>query len=487
MKMLKKISQYVKFLGSEVLDFCIQDDSEIKKVTSDSRQAFEKSVFCAVKGVKIDGNDFVADVIAQGADAVLSEKKYEEYKNFIQVADDRLAYSESVRFFYDEPDKKLKLLGVTGTNGKTTCVYLLCRLLQELQKKTAFFTTIEHFDGEKREKSDCTTPDAGLFFDFADRAVCNDSEYLAMECSSHAVSQKRLGKAEFKVVLFTNMSGEHLDYYGNMQNYFEAKKELFMKHIASDGTAVVNIDDEYGAKLIDALNGNNKKVLTFGFADGADFRMTEKGDDFFLNGRKLKSSLIGRHNFYNISGVVAMLAVLGFDFCECLDILRERDIKIPGRLEKIELGTHGTAFVDYAHTDDALKNVLSILRMECSRRKGRLICVFGCGGDRDRSKRPRMGKVVSENADEFIVTSDNPRHEKIHDIINEILAGCVKNPLSAEEDRRTAIRKAVSIACENDIILVAGKGHEKEQQIGDVKIHFDDCEELRNALREYEL
>ncbi|MBR1966844.1 MAG: UDP-N-acetylmuramoyl-L-alanyl-D-glutamate--2,6-diaminopimelate ligase [Lentisphaeria bacterium] len=487
MRQVKKISSYISFLGEDVKDFCIQNDFEVDKITSDSRQASEKSVFCAVKGVKCDGNDFIDNALTGGASAVLSMEKHDECKNFIQVFDDRMAYSEMQRFFYGEPDCSLKLIGVTGTNGKTTSVYLFYNLLRELQKKTAFFTTINNYDGKKWQDSDCTTPDAGVLFEFMARARHEMAEFLAMECSSHALSQKRLGKSRFQVVLFTNLTGDHLDYYGTMTNYFEAKKELFLQHTVNDGTAVVNIDDEYGRKLVGDLKENKINVTTFGFAEDADFKMTEIKTEFFINGSKLQSSLFGRHNFYNITGVVAALASLGFEFEKCLEILRDKNISIPGRLEKIELGSHGTAFVDYAHTDDALKQVLEILRQESCRRKGRLICVFGCGGDRDRSKRSRMGRVVSELADEFIVTSDNPRHEKAEDIINEILAGSVKKPFCIDPDRRSAIRTAVEFASGNDIILVAGKGHEKNQQIGDVKMPFDDCEELKNAIMEREI
>ena len=204
-------------------------------------------------------------------------------------------------------------------------------------------------------------------------------------------------------------------------------------------------------------------------------------DEFVLNGKIIKSSLFGKHNFYNIAGVLASLCALGFELEKMSEILQRKNIRVPGRLEKIELGIHGTAFVDYAHTDDALFNVLSILKQETARRKSRLICVFGCGGDRDKTKRPRMGKVVSELADSFIVTSDNPRHENPQDIINDILAGCEAEPFAVSIDRREAILQAVSNACQNDIILVAGKGHEKEQQIGDEKIYFNDCEELMKA------
>ena len=476
-----KFSQLADFLGTLVIDKKIYDDFELSAITSNSSAVEANSLFCAVKGVNIDGNSFAEQAFANGAAGIISTLPYEG-KNCIQVTDDRLAYSEAMRFFHGEPDRKLNFIGVTGTNGKTTSVYCMYELLRELGRETAILTTIISHDGRECRESDCTTPDARLIFDFCSRAVVNGCDFLAMECSSHALSQKRTGRVKFKTAIFTNLTEEHADYHLNMENYFAAKKLLFTENLASDGTAVVNIDDVYGARLADELRNRGAKTVTFGFAENADMKMQIIDNKFVLNGEELEFSLFGKHNFYNITGVLTALQTLGFDFKIMLDILRRKNIRVPGRLEKIDLGIHGTAFVDYAHTPDALYNVLNILKKESVCRNGRLICVFGCGGNRDRTKRPHMGKIVSELADEFIVTSDNPRNEAQEAIIGEILIGCVKEPLAVECDRRTAIEKAVREAGDCDIILVAGKGHEKYQQTGDKKIYFDDCEELQKAL-----
>lgn len=476
-----KFSRIAEFLRPLVIDEKITEDFEIESVTSNSMQICRNSLFCAVKGVNVDGNNFAQAAFDNGAGGIISQHGYEG-KNYIKVTDDRLAYSEAVRFFYGEPDKNLNIIGVTGTNGKTTTVYCLCELLRKLGQKSAAWTTIANFDGKNHNESSCTTPDAGVLFDFCSRAVQNGSDFLAMECSSHALSQKRLGKAVCKAAIFTNLTQDHADYHLNMENYYAAKKMLFTQNLASDGSAIINIDDAYGARLADELKKQGVKIVTFGFAENAYMKMQIIDNEFVLNGEKVKTSLSGRHNFYNITGVLTALQTLGFDLKNMLDILRGNNISVPGRLEKIELGSHGTAFVDYAHTPDALYNVLTILRAETVRRKGRLICVFGCGGNRDRTKRPHMGKIVSELADDFIVTSDNPRNEKPQDIIGEILTGCVREPLVVECDRRKAIEFAVRHARQNDIILVAGKGHEKYQQTGETKIYFDDCEELKKCV-----
>ena len=473
-----KFSQYADFLEPLIIRKNIVNDFEVALVVSNSAKVEKNSIFCAVKGVSVDGNTFVEDALKRGAGGIISTA---EYDNAIQVCDDRLAYSEAMRFFYGEPDKRASFLGVTGTNGKTTTVYLFFYLLRELGRNPAFFSTVNNFDGREFHDSDCTTPDAGVLFEFSDRAVNNGADFLLFECSSHALSQKRMGKAAFTAAIFTNLTGDHIDYHGSMENYFAAKKILFIENLAADGTAVINIDDAVGRELAFELKNAKRKVVTFGFADDADLKMQMIDNEFVLNGKKLKTSLFGRHNFYNISGVLGALLSLGFDFDRMLEILRTGNINVPGRLEKIDLGEHGTAFVDYAHTDDALRNVLSILKVETERRRSRLICVFGCGGNRDKNKRPRMGRVVSELADEFIVTSDNPRDEEPQDINNSILEGCIRPPFAVMIDRYKAIAQAVAMAGKDDIILVAGKGHEKEQIIKNVKYHFDDCEVLKEC------
>lgn len=479
MRNSKKFSQYAEFLTGIVEKKSVKDDFEVVQVVSDSGKVLPGALFCAVKGVKNDGNLFIPAAVERGATGVIGRDAAQCGKNFIQVSEDRLAYSEAVRYFYDEPDKDLKLFGVTGTNGKTTSVYLFFHLLKLLGHNPALFSTVENFDGLDFKKSSCTMPDAGELFAFCRRSFDNGADYMLCECSSHALAQKRVGRAEFQAAIFTNLTGDHLDYHNTMEDYFTAKKVLFTENLASDGIAVVNIDDVYGAELAGELAAAGKNVVTFGFSPDAAMRMEEDEKGFIFAGRRIESSLTGRHNFYNISGVLSVLCSSGFALAECVSLLKKNPLNVPGRLEKIDLHSHGTAFVDYAHTDDALKNVLQILRRETAALNGRLICVFGCGGNRDRSKRPRMGRVVSEFADEFIVTSDNPRDEEPEDIINEILVGCIRKPYCISVEREEAIKSAVALARANDIVLVAGKGHEKEQIIKGGKIYFDDCEILR--------
>ena len=318
-----KFSQLADLLSDYVIDKNICSDFEISSVTSNSAKVVENSLFCAVKGVNIDGNDYAEAALLNGAGGIISSRKYSG-KNFIQVNDDRMAYSEAVRFFHGEPDRKFKLLGVTGTNGKTTSVYLFFELLRELGKTPAIFTTVENFDGREWNESNCTTPDAGVLFEFSSRAVGSGADFLALECSSHALSQKRLGSAEFQTAIFTNLTGDHLDYHCSMENYFAAKKILFTENLASDGTAVINIDDTYGMKLADELRLQNIKTLTFGFAENADMKMQIIDNEFVLNHVKIKSSLFGKHNFYNIAGVLASLCALGFELEKMSEILQRK-------------------------------------------------------------------------------------------------------------------------------------------------------------------
>lgn len=482
--MIKKLkfSQYAEFLAPLTVKKNILNDFDVFSVVSNSSKAAADSLFCAVKGVNADGNEYISDALQKGAGGLISALKYENV-NSLQVVDDRLAYSEAQRFFYNEPDRNLQLIGITGTNGKTTGVYILFSLLSELGAAAAMFTTVENFDGVDFNESDCTTPEAGKFFEFCRRSADNGAEFLAMECSSHALSQKRLGCCRFQAAIFTNLTGDHLDYHLNMDNYFAAKKILFERNLAPDGTAVINIDDIWGRKLAQELKNASYRVTTFGFDRSADLIMSCTDHTFRLNGKNVESSLFGTHNFYNITGVLGALSALGFDLDRCLEVLKRKKISVPGRLEMVDLGVHGKAFVDYAHTDDALKNVLTILKMAAVKQRGRVICVFGCGGNRDKTKRPRMGRVVSELADIFILTSDNPRDEEPEDILKEISAGCLREPFAIEADRAEAIAAAVEIASANDIILVAGKGHEKTQEIKGEKLFFDDKKELEKYIQ----
>ncbi len=450
-----------------------------KRVCNDSRQVTPGAVFAAVDGANCDGHAFIPEAVRRGAVKIVHSRDLPEYLPGIEyekVPDTYAYYAEYCRKKYRCPDEKLDLFGVTGTNGKTTTVYILRHLLSSC----GMLSTVEYFDGVSAVPAKWTTPEPEVLFGELDRMRRNGMKRAAMELSSHALSQSRLGDARFAAAIFTNFTGDHLDFHRTMDNYFEAKKMLFSRHLRPDGTAVINGDDPAGERFARAVPPG-RRVRIFAGADGkfsgrADYlfcitRLDGEGSSFTLNGREFRTNLIGRHNVCNLCGALAAALECGCD----AGLLAERlsvPLRVPGRLERIALPNGAEVYVDYAHTDDALGNVLKILRKTA---KGRLTAVFGCGGDRDRTKRIRMGKVAAELADKVIVTSDNPRSEDPQSIIDEILCGIPAGvPGIAEPDRAAAIELALRESAEGECILVAGKGHENYQEIGGVRHEFSD-------------
>ena len=349
-------------------------------------------------------------------------------------------------------------------------------------------STVEYRDGKTRCPSVNTTPGVARVYELLAAMRNNGLRAAAMELSSHALDQRRTAGLKLSVGIFTNLTGDHLDYHGDMERYYQAKKRMFTELLSPDGTAVVNADDAYGRRLASELKGI-RRLETFGVRGGAKWRIMNirlfvDHAEFMLASRErafdICSNLIGAHNVYNLTGAVLAALVLGTAPAALDRALRE-PVVVPGRLEVFRRSDGAAFYVDYAHTDDALKNVLSALRQLTG---GRLIVVFGAGGDRDRSKRPRMGKVAAEIADVLIVTSDNPRHESPEAIIAEVVSGIPSDAVyEVEPDRRAAIERAFRIAGPGDRVLVAGKGHEDYQEIAGVKHHFSDCEELERLLR----
>ncbi len=462
---------------------------EIREIAYASQAVAPGSLFAALRGVKADGFDFVPEALAKGAAAVLSEREKPAALDtaWIQAADAREALALLSANFFGHPSRELKVTGITGTKGKTTTAYLLESILKAAGHRTGLLGTIQYRGPGLEAVASRTTPEAPDLQRMMRTLVDNRATHCVMEVSSHALDLKRPVGVDFDVAVFTNLSGDHLDYHRTMEDYFRAKLRLFT--LGRRSMAVVNADDEWGRKLMAHLAMGG---ITYGLAPSAmvraeDYTFRDDGTRAavkFPAGRlELDSRLLGKPNLYNILAAVAAALTLNIPAPTVKEGIRSLQ-GVPGRFEKIDNSRGLHIFVDYAHTDDALRNLLETAR-KLSR--GRVIVVFGAGGDRDRSKRPRMGKAAGALADWSIITSDNPRSEDPLEIIRDIEAGIHNNGgerYEIEPDRRAAIEKALRQGREGDYILVAGKGHEDYQIIKDRVTHFDDAEIIREILRE---
>jgi UDP-N-acetylmuramoyl-L-alanyl-D-glutamate--2,6-diaminopimelate ligase len=468
-------------------------DAPATDVTHDSRQAGAGALFVAIRGLTMDGHRFVDDVLRRGAVGIISESEAPSgfQGSWIQVANARAALAQAAAVINGNPSHKLKLVGITGTNGKTTTTYLTFALAEANGEKGAMLTTVEYRIGEKSEPAVRTTPEASDTNRFLREAVEEGCGMAVMETSSQAIDLHRCDALLFKVAIFTNLTRDHLDYHLTMENYFDAKKQLFDGRLGEKpASSVINIDDAWGAKLANELKANGQKVVTFSLNNPADLMAQEidvsliKGTSFTLKmpdgERRVSSPLVGKPHVYNILAAVSGALELGYDLDKILEGI-ETCVGAPGRFERVPHEGDFAVVVDYAHSDDALLNVLKTSR-ELTR--GRIITVFGCGGDRDKSKRAPMGRVAGNYSDLVIVTSDNPRTEDPLNIISQIELGLKETncPYQAISDRREAIHRAITKAKPGDVVLIAGKGHETYQIIGDDKFHFDDREIAREAL-----
>ena len=471
-------------------------DRGVTGVTHDSRQVREGALFVAIKGHTLDGHRFVDDVVRRGAAGIISE--YDPPEGFtgawLKVKDAREALAKAAAVINENPSHDLDLIGITGTNGKTTTTYLCFALAEAAGVKPAMLTTVEYRIGDKSEEAVRTTPEASDTNKFLREAVDAGCTMAAMEASSQAIDLHRCDWLRFKVAIFTNLTRDHLDYHHTMENYFDAKKKLFDGRLGEKpGSCVINIDDEWGAKLADELKAGGQRVVTFSqqpLAENADLSASDlhvsliKGTSFTLKTPKgevkITSPLVGKPHVYNMLSATAAALELGYD----LDSIKkglEKCVGAPGRFERVPHDGNFAVVVDYAHTDDALLNTLKTARELTD---GKIITVFGCGGDRDKTKRQPMGTIAGEHSDLVIITSDNPRTEDPLKIIDEIEIGVKKTGTEyiAISDRRTAIAAAISKASQNDVVIIAGKGHETYQLIGNEKFHFDDREVASEAL-----
>ena len=451
---------------------------EIADLAYDARAVVQGSLFFCVPGARADGHEFAADAIDNGAVALVVERPLDLDVPQLRVPSARAAMPIAADEFFCRPTEELQIAGVTGTNGKTTTAFLLYAILAAAGRRPGLLGTIESRVGGERRPAVRTTPEAiDLQREFREMLDAGDRS-AAVEATSHGSALGRLDRVRFSALVFTNLTQDHLDFHGTLEQYFEAKRRLFTE---ARPPAAVNVGDEHGRRLAQELRGQNE-LLTYGLGDDAELRADElelgpRGARFRADGIELETRLRGRFNVENVLGAVAAARLLGIpDDAIAYGVKELRGV--PGRFEAVDEGQPFAVLVDYAHTPDSLENVLRTAR---DLAQSRVICVFGCGGDRDRGKRPLMGRIASELADLAIVTSDNPRSEEPEAIIAEILEGA--GEAEVEPDRREAIARAIGEAAEGDVVVIAGKGHEQGQQFADRTVPFDDREVAREALR----
>lgn len=463
------------------------DGVDITGVNINSRLIEKGHLFVAMKGTQVDGHRFIANAVEFGAVAVLCEDmpaESAEGVTYVQVESTEDAVGKVATMFYGEPSKKLKLVGVTGTNGKTTIATLLYNMFTKLGHKCGLLSTVCNYIIDEKIPADHTTPDPIELNSLLARMVDAGCEYAFMECSSHAIAQKRIGGLHFAGGLFTNLTRDHLDYHKTFENYRDAKKAFF-DELPKTAFAITNADDKNGMVMVQ----NTKAVVkTYSTRTMADFkgRLLEchfEGMYLEIDGREVGVQFIGKFNLSNLLAVYGAAVMLGQKPEDILLVLSTLH-SVNGRLEPIRSPEGFTAIVDYAHTPDALKNVLNAIH-EVLNGRGNVITVCGAGGNRDKGKRPLMAQEAVAQSDRVIITSDNPRFEEPQDIINDMLAGLnalqMKKVISIA-DRREAIRTACMMANKGDVVLIAGKGHEDYQEIKGVKHHFDDHEVVREFI-----
>ncbi len=466
----------------EPLQVVGESQVEIAALNYDSRRVAEGDCFFAVVGVQSDGHNYIPQAVARGAHAVVCERLPEKLADgvcYVQVSDTNAAMAAMAAEFYDHPSRELKLVGVTGTNGKTTTATLLYDLFRLLGYRAGLISTVVYRVGEREIESTHTTPDSIRLNAMLREMVDEGCDYCFMECSSHAIVQDRIRGLHFAGGMFTNLTHDHLDYHKTFAEYLRAKK-LFFDHLPKEAFALTNIDDRNGRVMV---QNTVAAVRTLSLRSMADFRckvieMLPDGMLLRLDGEEVWVKCIGRFNAYNMLTIYAAALMLGQRKDEVLTAISTLR-PVSGRFEYIRATDGTTAVVDYAHTPDALENVISTIE-EFRRPDQKLIVLCGCGGDRDKTKRPEMAAIAVKYADTAIFTSDNPRTEEPEQILRDMVEGL---PLDARylkiADRGEAIRTAAMIAHAGDIILLAGKGHETYQIIGTEKIHFDDREEIR--------
>ena len=459
----------------------VSDEINGEDLEFDSRKIKQGDVFIALEGSIVDGHTFISKAIENGAKTILVEKDVDKVDgiNYFLVDGLREKMGIIASNFYGYPQNQLKIVGVTGTNGKTTTTYILESILGE--KNVARIGTVEYKIGDEIIPAPNTTPSSLEIIKICKKALEKNIEYLIMEVSSHGLDIGRVNMLRFEAGIFTNLTLDHLDYHKTMENYYLAKRKLF-DLVKDKKNSIINIDDEYGKRYLEYTNGISYGIGQ-GDIQGEIKQITREGQEvtikIFEKEYKINLRLLGRYNLSNLLGAIGAVKTLGLSDEEIISKIPLIH-GAPGRFEPVKIDRDFTVIVDYAHTGDALENILKSIN---EFKTNRVITVFGCGGDRDKTKRPIMGGIAEKYSDIVIVTSDNPRTEDPEEIIKDIVVGLTKENHIVEIHREKAIEKAISLAEKNDIILIAGKGHENYQVIGREKIHFDDKEEVIKAIK----
>lgn len=481
-----KLSDILSSIDYEILQGNVEVD--VKKIQYDSRKVEINDVFFAISGFSVDGHNFVDKAIDKGATVIVVEKEVtlRQGVTYVKVDNGRRALAMAASNYYDNPSRKMKIIGITGTNGKTTSAFMIKGILEEAGYKVGLIGTIANYIGSREIHAERTTPESLELQELFNEMVSEKVDYCVMEVSSHSLELDRVYGIQFTEGIFTNLTQDHLDFHKTFENYFLAKSKLFKM----SKNSVINMDDEYGRRLENIISSG---ITTYSIENGSML----KGENIDLESTGIKFkvkideklndfavSIPGRFNVYNALGCIGATLNEGVDIETIINGLSK--VTVPGRCENLTLG-RGLNFQvirDYSHTPDSLEKILENLR---ELTKGRLICVFGCGGDRDKTKRPIMGKIGTELSDIAIITSDNPRSEEPEAILKDIVAGVSTDNYKLIENRKEAIKEAMNIAKQDDVIVIAGKGHETYQVLKDKTIHFDEREIVLDLIEELNL
>lgn len=467
---------------NSVKTYDVFEDCEIALITADSRKVTDGSIFVCVKGNNFDGHDVAEQAVKDGAVLVVCERDL-GLDNQIIVENSRAAFSVMCSNFFDNPSEKLNIVGITGTNGKTTTAFFIKNMLEKLGHKTGLIGTVKNMVGDKEYPAALTTPESFELHSLFAQMVNEGCKYCVMEVSSQALAQERVAGIKFAAGVFTNLTQDHLDYHGSFENYAQAKSKLFEQ----SELCVLNLDDEHAMSMLRNSNGRmitysvnenesdyNAKYIRYK-NDGIEYELVTTG---YVE--RVKVNVPGEFTVYNSMAAAVTLIEMGFDFSKVLYALSLSE-GVKGRIEVVPTNTSYTVIIDYAHTPDGLENIITSLRKIA---KNRIITVFGCGGDRDKTKRPVMGAIAARLSDVIVVTSDNPRSENPDAIIEDILVGVKGQKVKkiVETDRTSAIKAALDEAADDDIIILAGKGHETYQILNTGKIHYDEREIVKGLL-----
>lgn len=444
-------------------------------IKCDSRLVNKGDIFVAIKGFNVDGHDYINDAIKNGASKIIAEHGLYEVDTLI-VKDSHKYLVEYLKNNYYDKIRNIKLIGMTGTNGKTTTCFLIYQALKKLGKKSAYIGTIGFYMENKIRDLNNTTPDILDIYNMLLECSENNIEYVVMEVSSHALDMNRVDKLEFDYAIFSNLTKDHLDYHLDMKSYALAKQKLFYQ-LKRNGVAIVNADDDYKSFF---LVHNN--TITYGLTEGnrviTSYDIDIHGSEFKFEENTYHTNLIGKHNLYNVLAVIIFLEQIGIEKDKIIEVISE--LKAPkGRMDMIKYGNN-IVVIDYAHTPDAVKNIINAFK---DIPHNNLYTIIGCGGNRDKTKRPIMAKIATDLSSKVIITSDNPRYEKPMAIIKDMVSNLDNSNYEIEENRAIAITKGIQMCIENDILLVLGKGHEEYQIINDERIHFSDIEIVKDYIK----